>query len=132
MYQSIDVRLGNARQSIPLVTILRFNLLYFQYSQVTNMSDEDSFVILGSTPTASMEPFSMRSDFTPMSSLQPTGNALSLLQNETEAISPENQPFSILQYQDESEKAASISPYKSLAEQFIMGQIDVASLKVSN
>lgn len=100
------------------------------------MSDEDSFVILGSTPTASMEPFSVspvqpRSDFTPTSSLQPTDKMLSLLNHETDAVSAENQPFSILQYQDGTEKT-SISPYKSLAEQFLMGQIDVASLKVSN
>lgn len=101
------------------------------------MSDEDSFVILGSSPTASMEPFSMspvqpRNDFTPMSSLQPTDKMLSLLHHETDAVSAETQPFSILQYQDGAEKAASIAPYKSLAEQFLMGQIDVASLKVSN
>lgn len=102
------------------------------------MSDEDSFVILGSTPTASMEPFSMssiqppRNDFTPMSSLQPTAKMLSLLHHETAPVSAENQPFSILQYQDGAEKAVSFSPYKSLAEQFLMGQIDVASLKVSN
>lgn len=99
------------------------------------MSDEDSFVILGSTPTASMEPFSMslsRSDSTPVSSLQPTDKMLSLLHHETDPVSAENQPFSILQYQDGAEKAASINSYKSLAEQFLMGQIDVASLKVSN
>lgn len=104
------------------------------------MSDEDSFVILGSTPTASMEPFSMssvppRKDSTPLSSLQPTGKMLSLLHRETsvaDAASHENQPFSVLQYNQDGAENSSISQCKSLAEQFLMGQIDVASLKVSN